>query len=161
MDDDLNRMGGEQTPELRIRIRRHPHAEGLALLRVATEGSSGADLAAAIEGELTIEPGQRELVPTGFSLAIPRGFEGQIRPRSGLALRNGIVVPNSPGTIDADYRGEVKVILLNAGTEPFVIKRGDRIAQLVIAPVVHGVFDEVASLDETGRGNKGFGDSGR
>lgn len=160
MDDDLSRIRGEQAPDVRIRIRRHPHALGLPLPKVATEGSSGVDLAAAIEGELTIAPGQRELIPTGFSLAIPRGYEAQVRPRSGLALRHGIVVPNSPGTIDADYRGEVKVILLNAGAETFVVKRGDRIAQLVIAAVVKSVFDEVESLDETDRGKGGFGHSG-
>ena len=160
MDDALSRNRGEHAPDVRIRIRRHPHALGLPLPKVATEGSSGVDLAAAIEGELTIAPGQRELIPTGFSLAIPRGYEAQIRPRSGLALRYGIVVPNSPGTIDADYRGEVKVILLNAGAETFVVKRGDRIAQLVIAPVVKSVFDEVESLDETDRGKGGFGHSG-
>lgn len=161
MDDDSSRIRGEQTPDVRVRIRRHPHALGLLLPRAATEGSSGVDLAAAIEGELTIAPGERELIPTGFSLAIPRGFEAQIRPRSGLALRHGIVVPNSPGTIDADYRGEVKVILLNAGAETFVVKRGDRIAQLVIAPVVKSVFDEVESLDETERGEGGFGHTGK
>lgn len=160
MDDGSNGMRGEQTKEVRVRIRRHPHAVGLALPHAATVGSSGVDLAAAIESELTLAPGERELVPTGFSLAIPRGFEGQVRPRSGLALRHGIVVPNSPGTIDADYRGEVKVILLNAGSEAFVIKRGDRIAQLVIAPVVKSVFEEVANLDETDRGDGGFGHSG-
>ena len=160
MDDDLSRIRGEQAPEVSIRIRRHPHALGLPLPKVATQGSSGVDLAAAIEGELSIAPGERELVPTGFSLAIPRGFEAQVRPRSGLALRHGIVVPNSPGTIDADYRGEVKVILLNAGAETFVVKRGDRIAQLVIAPVVKSVFDEVESLDDTDRGKGGFGHSG-
>jgi dUTP pyrophosphatase len=115
---------------------------------------------AAIEGEITIAAGARDLIPTGFSLAIPIGYEGQVRPRSGIALRHGIVVPNAPGTIDSDYRGEVKVILLNAGGDPFVIKRGDRIAQLVIAPVVQSVFDEVTELDETERGDGGFGHSG-
>jgi dUTP pyrophosphatase len=160
MADGSNRMCEDQTKEVRVRIRRHAHAVGLDLPHAATVGSSGVDLAAAIESELTLAPGERELVPTGFSLAIPRGFEGQVRPRSGLALRHGIVVPNSPGTIDADYRGEVKVILLNAGSEPFVIKRGDRIAQLVIAPVVKSVFEEVANLDETDRGDGGFGHSG-
>jgi dUTP pyrophosphatase len=115
---------------------------------------------AAIEGEITIAAGERDLIPTGFSLAIPIGYEGQVRPRSGIALRHGIVVPNAPGTIDSDYRGEVKVILLNAGGDPFVIKRGDRIAQLVIAPVVQSIFDEVTELDETERGDGGFGHSG-
>jgi dUTP pyrophosphatase len=164
MDDASERirgkLSGNETPDVKVRIRRHSHAAGLPLPKIATAGSSGADLAAAIDGELTIAPGARELVPTGFSLAIPKGFEGQVRPRSGLALRHGIVVPNSPGTIDADYRGEVKVILLNAGSLPFVIKRGDRIAQLVIAPVLQSVFEEVESLDETDRGHGGFGHSG-
>jgi len=159
-DSNERKTAGERSPAVRIRIKRHPHAESLELPKAATEGSAGVDLMAAIEGEMTIAPGQRELIPTGFSLAIPMGFEGQVRPRSGIALRHGIVVPNAPGTIDADYRGEVKVILLNAGSEPFVIKRGDRIAQLVIAPVVQSVFDEVANLDETERGEGGFGHSG-
>jgi dUTP pyrophosphatase len=156
-----NRAVGAQAPAARVRLKRLPHAEGLELPSLATPGSAGVDLAAAIEGEITIAPGGRDIVPTGFMLAIPAGFEGQVRPRSGLALRNGIVVPNSPGTIDADYRGEVKVILLNAGTEPFVIKRGDRIAQLVIAPVVTSEFCEVEDLDETERGEGGFGHTGR
>lgn len=159
-DSNERKAAGERSPAVRVRIKRHPHAEGLELPKAATEGSAGVDLTAAIESEMTIAPGRRELIPTGFSLAIPVGFEGQIRPRSGIALRHGIVVPNSPGTIDADYRGEVKIILLNAGSEPFVIKRGDRTAQLVIAPVVKSVFDEVANLDETERGEGGFGHSG-
>lgn len=110
--------------------------------------------------ELVIAPGERALVPTGFRLAIPLGFEGQVRPRSGLALRHGITVPNAPGTIDADYRGELQVILANTGAEAFVIKRGDRIAQLVIAPVPPVVFEEVDDLDETERGEGGFGHTG-
>ncbi len=157
---DEHEAAGGHSPAVSVSILRHPHAEGLELPKAATRGSAGVDLAAAIEGEVTIGPGQRELVPTGFSLSIPRGFEGQVRPRSGLALRHGIVVPNSPGTIDADYRGEVKIILLNAGSEAFVIKRGDRIAQLVIAPVVGSVFTEVDTLDETNRGDGGFGHTG-
>lgn len=156
-----NRAAGASVPAARVRLKRLSHAAGLELPSVATPGSAGVDLAAAIEGELTIAPGARDIVPTGFSLAIPAGFEGQVRPRSGLALRHGIVVPNSPGTIDSDYRGEVKVILLNAGTEPFVIKRGDRIAQLVIAPVATSAFIEVEDLDETERGEGGFGHTGR
>lgn len=159
-DTNERKTAAEGSAAVRIRIRRHPHALGLELPKAATKGSVGVDLVAAIEGEMTIAPGQRKLVPTGLSLAIPTGFEGQVRPRSGIALRYGIVVPNSPGTIDADYRGEVKVILLNAGSEIFVIKRGDRIAQLVIAPVVQSVFDEVASLDDTARGEGGFGHTG-
>lgn len=146
---------------VKIRIRRLSHGEGLDLPSAATEGSAGVDLKAAVEGELTLDPGARALVPTGFSLAIPVGYEGQVRARSGLALRHGIVLPNAPGTIDADYRGELKVILMNAGQEPFVIKRGDRIAQLVIAPVARSVFEEVDDLDDTERGEGGFGHTGR
>lgn len=156
-----DRATGASVPVARVRLKRLPHAEGLELPSVATAGSAGVDLGAAITDELVIAPGAREIVPTGFVLAIPPGFEGQVRPRSGLALRSGIVVPNSPGTIDSDYRGEVKVILLNAGTEPFVIKRGDRVAQLVIAPVVASEFCEVDELDETERGEGGFGHTGR
>ncbi len=152
---------GASAADVRVRIKRLPHGEGLDLPTAATEGSAGVDLKAAIEDEFTLAPGTRDLVPTGFSLAIPVGYEGQVRARSGLALRHGIVLPNAPGTIDADYRGELKVILLNAGQEPFTIKRGDRIAQLVIAPVVRSVFDEVDDLDETERGVGGFGHSGR
>jgi dUTP pyrophosphatase len=118
------------------------------------------DLRAAIDGELTVAPGERCLVPTGFALAIPEGYEAQVRPRSGLALRNGIVLPNSPGTIDSDYRGEVQVILMNAGSEPFAIQRGDRIAQLVVTPVVQVAWEEVDSLDATPRGAGGFGHTG-
>ncbi len=147
--------------KVNVRIRRLPHGEGLELPKAATEGSAGVDLKAAIEASLTLESGQRELVPTGFSLAIPIGYEGQVRARSGLALRHGIVLPNAPGTIDADYRGELKVILMNAGSEPFTIRRGDRIAQLVIAPVVKSVFEEVDDLDDTDRGDGGFGHTGR
>lgn len=156
-----NRAAGAQAPAARVRLKRLPHSEGLELPRAATPGSAGVDLAAAVEGELTLTPGAREAVPTGFSLAIPQGFEGQVRARSGNALRSGIVVPNAPGTIDSDYRGELKVILMNAGSEPFVIKRGDRIAQLIIAPVARSVFDEVEDLDETERGEGGFGHTGR
>jgi len=159
--DSESGTAGEKSPAVCVRILRHPHGEGLPLPGLATTGAAGSDLSAAIEADLTLAPGQRALIPTGFSLAIPPGFEGQVRPRSGLALRHGIVIPNSPGTIDSDYRGEVKVIVLNAGSEPFVVTRGDRIAQLVIAPVVASVFDEVASLDETDRGSGGFGHTGR
>lgn len=151
---------GDSSPAVCVRILRHPHGEGLPLPGVATSGAAGSDLSAAIDAEITLAPGQRELVPTGFSVAIPAGFEGQVRPRSGLALRHGIVIPNSPGTIDSDYRGELKVIVLNAGSEPFIIARGDRIAQLVIAPVVNSVFDEVDALEETSRGAGGFGHTG-
>ncbi len=124
----------------------------------ATLGAAGMDVVSA--EELTLEPGGRHAVATGFAMAIPDGFEVQVRPRSGLALKHGITCLNTPGTIDSDYRGEVKVILANLGSEPFVIKRGDRIAQLVPAPVQRAVFAEVASLDETDRGAGGFGSTG-
>ena len=148
------------TSALRVRIARQPGSEGLPLPTPATPGSAGFDLAAAVVGECVVEPGERLLVPTGFAIAVPEGYEAQVRPRSGLALRHGIVVPNAPGTIDSDYRGEVKVIVMNTGPEPFVIKRGDRIAQLVVAPVAHAEWLEVASLDDTERGAGGFGHSG-
>lgn len=125
-----------------------------------TEGSAGADLSAALAGPVTIEPGHRALVPTGFSLAIPRGFEGQIRPRSGLALRHGVTVLNAPGTVDSDYRGEVKVLLVNLGHEAFVVRPGDRIAQLIVAPVVRARFEVVEQLDDTDRGAGGYGSTG-
>jgi dUTP pyrophosphatase len=146
--------------DIPVRIQRLPHAKGLALPSPATAGSAGFDLAAAIDDPLEIPAGQCALVPTGFAIAVPEGFEAQIRPRSGLALRNGIVLPNAPGTIDSDYRGELKVIVMNAGSEAFTIKRGDRIAQLVVAPVVRAAWQEVDSLDETERGAGGFGHTG-
>ena len=136
----------------------------LPLPAVATAGSAGLDLRAALEGERVLAPGERALVPTGFALAIPPGYEGQVRPRSGLALRHGITLPNAPGTIDSDYRGEVSVILQNGGSEPFVLRRGERIAQLVIAPVVSAILQEVDSADDLGsteRGEGGFGHTGR
>ncbi len=145
---------------MRVRVARLPHAEGLEPPRPATPGAAGSDLRAAVESEISIAPGERVLVPTGFQLAIPEGFEGQVRPRSGLALRHGITLPNSPGTIDSDYRGELQVIVQNTGAEPFVVKRGDRIAQLVIAPVPRVVVEEVDSLDDTERGGGGFGHTG-
>jgi dUTP pyrophosphatase len=144
-----------------VYLSRNGKDHGLPLPAAATAGSAGFDLPAAIEGELTLRPGQRELVPTGFAIAIPQGYEGQVRPRSGLALRHGIVLPNAPGTIDSDYRGEVKVILMNAGAEPFTLRRGDRIAQLVITPVMRVAWEEVESLPGTQRGAGGFGHSGR
>ena len=139
---------------------RLPHGEGLSLPSPATAGAAGADLAAAVDAPLELRPGERERVPTGFAIAIPEGFEAQVRPRSGLALKRGVLVPNAPGTIDSDYRGELQVILMNAGTEPFVIERGDRIAQLVVAPVVRAAFEEVEELDATDRGAGGFGHTG-
>jgi len=144
-----------------VRIARLPGAEDLALPAPSTPGAAGLDLPAAVEGELVIEPGARALIPTGFAIAVPKGLEGQVRPRSGLALHHGIVLPNAPGTIDSDYRGEVKVILQNTGHESFVVKRGERIAQLVFAPVASIAWREVEALDATARGGGGFGHTGR
>ena len=146
---------------LPIRVVRLPHAEGLALPAYATAGAAGMDLLAAVREDLVILPGGRALVPTGLSIALPPGHELQIRPRSGLALKNGITLPNAPGTIDEDYRGEVGVIVLNTGSEAFTVTRGMRIAQAVLAPVVRGHWQEVASLDDTARGEGGFGSTGR
>jgi dUTP pyrophosphatase len=146
------------TDPVGVQIKRLPHGEGLALPAYATSGAAGMDVLAA--EDVTLPPGGRHAVATGFALAIPGGFEIQVRPRSGLALKHGISVPNAPGTIDADYRGELKVILVNLGAEPFPIKRGDRVAQLVLAPVTHARWDEVAELDETARGAGGFGSTG-
>jgi dUTP pyrophosphatase len=145
-----------------LRVQRLPHAQGLPLPRYETSGAAGMDLIAAIgEGEaMVLQPGERALVPTGLAIALPDGFEAQVRPRSGLAAKNGVTVLNSPGTIDCDYRGEVKVILINHGREPFTIERGTRIAQMVVAPVTQAVFREVESLDETARGAGGFGSTG-
>jgi dUTP pyrophosphatase len=141
-----------------IHLHRFPHGTGLPLPAYTTEGAAGMDVVSA--EELTLAPGARHAVATGFAMAIPPGYEVQVRPRSGLALKHGITCLNTPGTIDSDYRGEVKVILANLGSEPFAIARGDRIAQLVAAPVQRAVFTEVASLDETARGTGGFGSTG-
>ena len=141
-----------------VRIKRLPHGEGLALPAYATPGAAGMDVLAA--EDVTLVPGARHAVATGFSVAIPAGFEIQVRPRSGLALKHGLSVPNTPGTIDSDYRGELKVILINHGAEPFAVARGDRIAQLVLAPVTRAAWDEVAELDDTARGAGGFGSTG-
>ena len=141
-----------------VRIKRLPHGEGLALPAYATPGAAGMDVLAA--EDVTLAPGARHAVATGFSVAIPAGFEIQVRPRSGLALKHGLSVPNTPGTIDSDYRGELKVILINHGAEPFAVERGDRIAQLVLAPVTRAAWDEVAELDDTARGAGGFGSTG-
>ena len=143
-----------------IQVRRLPHGEGLPLPSYATDGAAGMDLLAAVSGPVVIAPGQRALVPTGLSIALPPGYELQIRPRSGLALRHGIVLPNSPGTVDEDYRGELQVIVMNAGTEAFTVERGMRIAQAVLAPVVRARWSDVATLDETARGEGGFGSTG-
>ena len=145
---------------VQVQVKRLPHSEGLALPAYATPGAAGMDLLAAVAAPLVIAPGQRVLVPTGLAIALPPGFELQVRPRSGLALKNGIVLPNSPGTIDEDYRGELQVIVMNAGQEPFVVERGLRIAQAVLAPVVRAGWVEVAELDETARGAGGFGSTG-
>jgi dUTP pyrophosphatase len=143
-----------------IRGRRLPHGEGLPLPNYATRGAAGMDLLAAVPEPGIVEPGKRTLIPTGLVIALPPGFEMQVRPRSGLALRNGIILPNSPGTIDEDYRGEVQVILLNAGDAPFTVERGMRIAQAVVAPVVRVEWQEVESLDDTSRNTGGFGSTG-
>jgi dUTP pyrophosphatase len=144
-----------------VRIARVAGAEDLPLPAYATAGAVGLDLAAAVDAEFVLEPNARALVPTGFSIELPTGYEAQVRPRSGLALRHGIVLPNAPGTIDSDYRGEIRVILWNAGSEPFVLKRGDRIAQLVVAPVARAVWVVAETLGETPRGDGGFGHTGR
>lgn len=141
-----------------VRIRRLPHGAGLALPAYATAGAAGMDVLAA--EDVTLDPGARHAVATGFALAIPPGYEVQVRPRSGLALRHGVSVPNTPGTVDCDYRGELKVILINHGDRPFAITRGDRVAQLVLAPVAQAAWTEVSELDETARGAGGFGSTG-
>jgi dUTP pyrophosphatase len=141
-----------------VQIKRLPNGAGLPLPAYATSGAAGMDIVSA--EQVTIAPGARHAVATGLAVAIPEGFEIQVRPRSGLALKHGISVPNTPGTIDSDYRGELKVILVNLGHEPFAIARGDRIAQLVLAPVVQAGWDEVADLDATERGEGGFGSTG-
>ena len=143
-----------------VRIRRLPHAEGLPLPDYATAGAAGADLCAAVEDDLVLEPGERAAVPTGLVVEIPMGFEGQVRPRSGLAIRHGLTVVNAPGTIDSDYRGELKVLMVNLGSAPVTIARGERIAQLVIAPVTRAVFVESAELSPSERGDGGFGSTG-
>ena len=145
-----------------IAVRRLPHGEGLPLPAYETALAAGMDLRAAVPDDepAVLKPGARLAVPTGLAFALPAGFEGQVRPRSGLALKAGVTCLNTPGTIDADYRGEVKVILINLGEEDFTIRRGDRIAQLVIAPVIQGAWREVGSLDETARGAGGFGSTG-
>jgi dUTP pyrophosphatase len=143
-----------------VAVKRLPHNADLPLPAYESAAAAGMDLPAAVEQELTLAPGERVLVPTGLAIALPDGYEAQVRPRSGLAARNGITVLNTPGTVDADYRGEVKVILANLGNEDFTIERGMRIAQMVIAPVVQAVWQEAASLPETARGEGGFGSTG-
>ena len=143
-----------------VQIQRLPHSEGLPLPTYATEGAAGLDLCAAIAAPITIAPGERVLIPTGLAIALPPGYELQIRPRSVLALKNGIILPNSPGTIDEDYRGELQVIVMNAGTVPFTIDRGMRIAQAVLAPVIRITWQETTTLPPTIRGSSGFGSTG-
>jgi dUTP pyrophosphatase len=147
---------------IELRVMRLPHARDLPLPAYQSELAAGIDLVAAVASDapVTIAPGERAAIPTGIAVALPAGVEGQIRPRSGLALRHGITVLNSPGTVDADYRGEVQVILVNLGGEPFVVERGARIAQLVVTAALHASICEVANLDETSRGVGGFGSTG-
>ena len=145
---------------VRIGLKRLPGGEGLALPSYMTVGSAGADICAAVREDVVLEPGARALVPAGFSLEIPPGYEVQVRPRSGLALRSGVTLLNTPGTIDSDYRGPVGVIMVNFGSEPFRICRGDRIAQLVVAPVAFAAFEESHELAETLRAAGGFGSTG-
>jgi len=151
------------TSAITVEIQRLPHAEGLELPAYQTAHAAGLDLLAAVPEEtpVTMQPGQRALIPTGLMIAVPPGYEAQVRPRSGLALKHGITVLNSPGTVDADYRGEVSVLLINHGDEPFTIRRGERIAQLVIAAVAQAHLAAVTLLPPTDRGSGGFGSTGR
>lgn len=151
------------THTISVQVTTLPHFEGLALPAYETALSAGMDLRAAVPEDqpITLAPGARCLAPTGLAIALPAGYEAQIRPRSGLALKHGITCLNTPGTIDADYRGEVKIILVNLGQEPFVIKRGERIAQMVVAPVTQAAWVKVETLSETARGAGGFGSTGR
>jgi len=145
---------------LKIQILRLPHGEGVPLPKYMSHSASGMDLYAAVDDEITLKPGERKLIPTGFKMALPEGYEAQVRPRSGLAVKNGISVLNTPGTIDEDYRGEVGVILINHGSEDFKVKRNDRIAQMVINKVEQADIEEVQSLSETHRSSGGFGHTG-
>ena len=143
-----------------VAVKRLPHNADLPLPAYESAAAAGMDLPAAVKQELTLAPGERVLVPTGLAIALPDGYEAQVRPRSGLAAQNGVTVLNTPGTVDADYRGEIKVILANLGNEDFIIERGMRIAQMVIAPVVQAILQEAESLPETARGEGGFGSTG-
>jgi dUTP pyrophosphatase len=145
---------------VRVSLKRLPEGEGLPLPSYMSEHAAGADLCAALDADLVLEPGARSLVPTGLAIALPPGYEAQIRPRSGLALRNGVTCLNTPGTIDADYRGPVQVLLANLGSEAVTIRRGDRIAQMIVAPVSRAEFDLVDELPESKRGAGGFGSTG-
>jgi dUTP pyrophosphatase len=150
-----------ETNAVSISLARVPGAEDLPLPAYQTAHAAGMDLYAAVETAVTLQPGERAAVPAGIMIAIPPGFEAQVRPRSGLARHHGISIVNSPGTIDADYRGPVQVLLINLGNEPFTIRRGERIAQMVVAPVARVIWNEAATLDETERGAGGFGHTGR
>ena len=156
-------MTADSPQSIRIPILRLPHGGGLPLPDYATEGAAGLDIRAAVDAAspVTLKPLERALIPAGFSMAVPQGFEAQLRPRSGLALKHGVTVLNSPGTIDSDYRGEIKVLLINLGTENFHVRRGERIAQIVIAPVARAAFAETEALGETARGAGGYGSTGR
>ena len=143
-----------------VGVRRLPGGEDLPLPAYMSEGAAGADVVAAVREDLVLAPGERALVPTGIALEVPDGFEVQVRPRSGLAVRHGITLLNSPGTIDSDYRGPLGVVLVNHGSEPFVVRRGDRIAQLIVAPVARAAFRETDALAVTARGEGGFGSTG-
>ena len=143
-----------------VRISRLPHAADLPLPAYETAGAAGMDLRAAVDAPVTLAPGERAAVPTGIAIALPEGYEAQVRARSGLARRHGIAMVNAPGTVDSDYRGELQVILVNLGREPFTVSRGERIAQIVVAPVARVAWDEVPSLDATARGAGGFGSTG-
>lgn len=147
-----------ERPVLKIEVL--PGQEDLGLPAYATEGAAGLDLKAALSDPLTLKPGERGIVPTGLKMAIPQGFEGCVRPRSGLAMKQGLTLTNAPGTIDSDYRGEVKVLVINLGQEPVVLKRGDRIAQLLISPVSQAQVVKVEQVDDTARGTGGFGHTG-
>lgn len=147
--------------QVTLELKQLDHAKGLPLPAYQSDLAAGLDLVAAVDTPLHLAPGERALVPTGLAMALPAGFEAQVRPRSGLAAKHGVTVLNTPGTIDADYRGEVKVILINLGNTPFEIVRGERIAQMVIAPVLQAVIAEVETLSETQRGAGGFGSTGR
>jgi len=149
-------------PDVKVRITRvTPDAADIPLPAYATPGSAGMDLCAAVEGEVVLKPGETILVPTGFAIALPQGFEAQVRPRSGLAAKHQIGILNAPGTIDSDYRGEIRVILTNFGREDFVIRRGERIAQMIIARYARAAWEESDGLDATARGAGGFGHTGR
>ena len=151
------------TAGVSVKVKTLDHFEGLDLPRYQTPGSSGMDLPAAVaeDAPVTLQPGEWKLIPTGLAIALPEGYEAQIRPRSGLAARHAISLVNTPGTVDADYRGEIKVNVINHGPQAFTIKRGERIAQMVVAPVVQAMLDPAETLDETARGEGGFGSTGR